>query len=59
MHNIPDVAYTRRQIWDITEPTPIPKGVMVQIQDYDSCADLYFVEWHGRIYAATPDELML
>jgi len=50
-------AKTRRQVWDITEEVPIPRWATVSIQDYDSCAELFFVEWQDRIYTADLDDL--
>lgn len=53
------MAITRRAVFDVTELTPIPKGSRITIEDYDACSNLYFVEWRGCIYAATPDEILL
>ena len=54
------VAFTTRQVWDITEPDPIPKGATVSVEDWlpdDGCDGIFVVEWNDRIYLATPDEL--
>lgn len=49
---------SRCVIRDITETEAIPKGSVVSVEDYDSCAHLYVIQWHGRIYLASPDELI-
>ena len=54
-----DRATTAKRVFDITEDRPIHKGVAVSVEDYDPCAELFVVEWDGRIYLATPDELKL
>jgi hypothetical protein len=46
-------------IRDITEAKAIPVGATVRWCDYDSLADLYFVEYRDRVYAALPEELHL
>jgi hypothetical protein len=46
-----------RNIWDISEDVPIPRGAIVSLEDWDGCADLWVVQWQGRIYLATADEL--
>ena len=53
-------AYTACEVFDITECRPIPKGAKVSIEDFDGCggdAGMFIVEYRGRIYMATPDEL--
>ena len=57
---ITDVAYATRTIYDITEDEPIPRGARVEIQDFDRCGGsdgLFIVDYEGRIYLASPDEL--
>jgi hypothetical protein len=53
-------AVTTCNVWDITEPKPIPRGSWVDIQDFDSCYEpdgCFIVEYKGRIYLALPGEL--
>ena len=52
-----DRAVTTRQVWDVTEPKPIPRGAVVSVEDYEPCADLYVVDYEGRVYMAEPEEL--
>jgi len=54
---INDIAFATTDIWDITENKCIPKGAKVEIQDHDHCADLWIVEYDGKIYLATLEEL--
>lgn len=53
----PSQARSRKKIEDITEQEPIPRGQTVGIEDVDTLAGIWFVEWRGRIYMATEDEL--
>ena len=53
-------ARTRSAVRDITEPTPIPRGAVVEVHDYDRPSVdevVFFVEWKGRIYVANDAEL--
>ena len=54
-----DLARAVKTIRDITETDPIPKGALVFLQDFDSCAEVWIVEYADRIYLATPDELSI
>ena len=51
------LAWTTCAVWDITEPSPIPTGERVTVDDFDRAADLFIVQWQGRIYLAMPAEL--
>jgi len=55
-----NTAITTRQVHDITEAKPIPKGSRVDLLDFDPCGDvagLWIVEYAGRVYQAAPEEL--
>jgi hypothetical protein len=51
------VAFATRRIFDISEDHPIPRGARVSVEDQIRCDDLFVVEYEGRIFLATPDEL--
>ena len=57
-----DRARVAKQIRDITERDPVPVGETVDILDWcpdDGECGIWYIEWRGMIYAATPDELKL
>jgi hypothetical protein len=51
-------ARTACKIEDITEETPIPRGAVVSLEDFDSAGCLFVVEWRNRIFLAEPSELI-
>lgn len=53
-------AQAAKPFRDITEREPVPKGAIVDLIDWcpnDGEDGIWYVEYLGCIYAATPDEL--
>lgn len=61
LKHIPEnhIARTVKQVWDITEDDPIPRGARVHVGDFVTCDDMFVIEYGDRIYLAAPDELRL
>lgn len=54
------VARTTCAVYDQTEPEPIPKGALVEIQDFYAVSfdeHMWVIEYEGRVYLAEPQEL--